>query len=222
MTHTECSMSTNWHYNGLQAIRLENEHLSLVVFPQLGAKIYEFVHKATGTNLLWTNPRLEPGPVHYGMRFDDNWSGGWDELVPNDSPIPLPNGDVIPDHGEVWTQASDWRVIRQSAEEITLSFVHLGRVLPTRFEKILSLRRGESFARLDYRYTNQGREPLHFLWNIHPPMAVSTTTRLDLPARRGLVARVRVGAGQAGQLVKLRAIADSAGVGSFGCMVARR
>jgi hypothetical protein len=185
MRPSKCTINTSWQYNGLQTIRMENDCLSLLVFPQLGAKIYEFVHKPSGTNLLWANPRLAPGPIHYGMKFDDNWSGGWDELIPNDMPIELPNGDILPDHGEVWSQASEWRVVTQSEEEITVSFNHLGRVLPTRFEKVISLRRGESFARLHYSYTNQGPKPIHFLWNIHPPLTISTATRLDLPARRG-------------------------------------
>ena len=187
MTHKKCSINTSWQYQGLQTVRMENDCLSLVIFPQLGAKIYEFVHKASGTNLLWTNPRLAPGPLHYGMKFDDTWSGGWDELIPNDIPIQLPTGDVLPDHGEVWSQASDWHVVSQSDEEITISFVHLGRVLPTRFEKVISLRAGESFARVHYSYANQGPKPIHFVWNIHPPMAISTATRLDLPARRGFL-----------------------------------
>ena len=184
---TQCSIGSERQYHGLETIRLENDHLSLLILPQLGAKIHEFVHKASATNLLWHNPRLAPGPVHYGMRFDDNWSGGWDELIPNDVPIPFPNGDVLPDHGEVWSQASDWRLVSQSEREITLSFVHLGRVLPTRFEKTVSLREGESFVRIHYSYTNQGQKPMEFLWNIHPAMAVSPATRLDLPARRGFL-----------------------------------
>ena len=187
VTLKQCTIDTRWQFNGLQTVRLENDCLSLMIFPQLGAKIYEFVHNASGTNLLWQNPRLAPGHLHYGMKFDDTWSGGWDELIPNDVPIPFPNGDVLPDHGEVWSQASDWRVVSHSEEEITASFVHLGRVLPTRFEKVISLRRGESFARLHYSYTNQGPKPIQFNWNIHPPMAISPATRLDLPARRGLV-----------------------------------
>jgi len=183
----KCSIDVSWQFNNLQTIRIENDFLSLLVLPQLGAKIYQFVHKASGTNLLWNNPRLAPQPLHYGMKFDDTWSGGWDELIPNDVPVPFPNGDVLPDHGEVWSQASEWRILSQSEEEVSVSFASLGRVLPTRFEKVISLRAGESLARLHYSYANQGPKPIQFVWNIHPPMTISTATRLDLPARRGFL-----------------------------------
>lgn len=183
-----CTLDTNWHYKGLQAVHLENGLVSIDVLPQLGAKIYSFVHKPSGTDLLWHNPRLGPAPVHFGTKFDDTWPGGWDELVPNDLPFAFPNGDVLPDHGEVWSQASEWRVVSQSEDVVSVGFVNHGRVLPTRFEKEISLRAGESMFRVRYTYTNQGPRPIHFLWNIHPALSVSPTTRLDVPARRGVLA----------------------------------
>ncbi len=187
MARPSCTVDSRWQYRGLQVVRLENELLSVEVFPQLGAKIWSFVHKPTGTNLLWQNPRLAPAPVHYGAKFDDNWSGGWDELIPTDIPFAFPSGDVLPDHGEVWSQASDWRVVSDSEDTVTVTFVTLGRVLPTRFEKELTLRAGEAVLRLRYTYTNHGPRPIQFLWNIHPPLAISTATRLDLPAHRGFL-----------------------------------
>ncbi len=182
-----CIIRTDWRYNGLEVVRLENELVSIDVLPQLGAKIYSFVHKPSGTHLLWHNPRLAPAPVHYGARFDDTWPGGWDELVPNDIPFSFPNGDVLPDHGEVWSQAAEWRVAARSEDAAALTFVQHGRVLPTRFEKRISLGAGESMFRVRYTYENQGPKPIHFLWNIHPALAVSAATRLDVPARRGFL-----------------------------------
>jgi hypothetical protein len=38
-----------------------------------------------------------------------------------------------------------------------------------------------------YRYVNEGPRPVHFIWNIHPALAVSPATRLDVSARRGFV-----------------------------------
>ncbi len=187
MSHTLCRVDSGGHQNGLQVVRLENDLLSVEVLPQLGAKIWNFVHKPSGTNLLWHNPRLAPAPVHYGARFDDNWSGGWDELVPTDVPYAFPNGDVLPDHGEVWSQSTDWHVVSETSEAVTVTFVTQGRVLPTRFEKELTLRAGESLLRLRYTYANQGPKPIQFLWNIHPPLAISPATRLDVPAQRGFL-----------------------------------
>lgn len=182
-----CRIGTNCRINGLDIVRLENELVALEILPELGAKIYKFIHKPSGASLLWNNPRLPPARVHYGARFDDNWSGGWDELIPNDIPYAFPNGDVIPDHGEVWSQACEWQVRMLSEEAITVAFTTLGRVLPTRFEKEIRLDAGQSFFRLRYAYENQGPVPVNFLWNIHPALSISPASRLELPARRGFV-----------------------------------
>ena len=184
-----CTIETGRRPNGLEWIRIENDQISIEVIPDLGAKIYSFVHKASETNLLWQNPRLAPAPVHYGAKFDDNWSGGWDELVPNDVPFPFPNGDIVPDHGEVWSQLARYEIGSRSGSEVSVTFVHLGRVLATRFEKRITLRAGEPMLRVRYRYVNEGPRPVHFIWNIHPALAVSPATRLDVPARRGFLER---------------------------------
>jgi hypothetical protein len=92
---------------------------------------------------------------------------------------------MLPDHGEVWSQPSEWRVVKSDGSDAAVRFVNYGHVLPTRFEKTITLRSGNSFCTVQYRLTNFGRGPIDFLWNIHPAMAVSPSTRLDVPARRG-------------------------------------
>ena len=182
-----CALDTNWQYKGLQVVRLENESICVDVLPQLGAKIYNFVHKPSGKNLLWHSPHVGPAPCAFGSKFDDQWSGGWDELIPNDVPVVFPNGDILPDHGEVWNQAAEWQVLAASDKTVAVSFATHGRVLPTRFEKELTIRKGEPFLRVRYSYANLGHEPIPFLWNIHPALSVSSATRLDVPAVRGIV-----------------------------------
>ena len=61
---------------------LENARLRLTVFPDLGAKIYDFVLKPADRNFLWHNPRLEPRLPVFGQNFDDWWCGGWDGAEP--------------------------------------------------------------------------------------------------------------------------------------------
>jgi len=178
-------VDANWQYLGLQVVRLENELIRLDVLPEVGAKVYKFIHKPSGKNLLWHNPRVPPARQPFGACFDDNWSGGWDELIPNDLPCPEPEGDMLPDHGEVWSQAAAWEVLKAAGDAAEVRFTTHGRVLPMRFEKTLCLREGESFCRVHYRLSNLGHAPYEFLWNIHPAMAISPDTWLDVPAREG-------------------------------------
>ena len=180
-------VDTDWQYRGLQVVRIENENIRVDVFPEVGAKIYNFVHKDSNRNLLWHNPRVPPAVVTYGALFDDHWSGGWDELVPNDVPFKTPSGEMLPDHGEVWSQASEWDIIEESEDVVAVRFVTHGRVLPTRFEKTISLRAGESFCSVQYAYMNLGATPIDFLWNICCAFEISPATRLDIPARRGII-----------------------------------
>jgi hypothetical protein len=179
-------LDLNWQFHGLRVVRIENDLLCIDVLPELGAKIYNFIHKPSGRNLLWHNPHLLPTQQRFGASFDDNWLGGWDELIPNDLPRPAPDGDLLSDHGEVWYQPADWEIVASTPRRVAVRFVSHGRVLPTRFEKMVSLEAGEPFARLSYAYHHLGVIPIDFLWNIHPALAISPDTRLDVPARLGI------------------------------------
>jgi len=178
------SVDINWQYCGLDVVRLENEVLCVDVLPQLGAKIWNFVHKPSGRNLLWHNPNLLPSRQAYGARFDDNWCGGWDEIIPNDVPATVGFGDLLPDHGEVWSQATAVEVLSGGPEACAVRFTVRGRVYPTVFQKTLRLGSCSGVLHVDYRYENRGDRPIDFLWTIHPAMSISPKTRLDVPAAR--------------------------------------
>jgi hypothetical protein len=178
-------LNTKWRYCGLQVVRLENELLRIDVLPEAGAKIYNFVHKASGRNLLWHNPHIDPARHAFGTSFDDNWSGGWDELLPNDLVSHDTFGDPLPDHGEFWTQSMPWDVLSSGGDSVSVRFTAHGRVSPVTFEKTLTLNDGESFCRVHYRLTNRGTTPYDYVWNVHPAMAISTDTWLDVPAIDG-------------------------------------
>ena len=96
------SVTTAWSYRGLRTVVLENRLLRLVVLPEAGAKIWQITYKPYDADLLWNNPRIAPARLPGNSRYDDVWSGGWDELFPNDE-IALIEGESYPDHGELWT-----------------------------------------------------------------------------------------------------------------------
>ncbi len=179
-------INTNWQYCGLQVLRMENDFVTIDILPELGGKIYSLVHKASGRDLLWHNPRLSPEKAAYGASFDDHWCGGWDEMLPNDLPRNAPGGDLLPDHGEFWAQAAEWQVARSTPQSGEIRLTLNGRLLPTRFEKTIILTATDPFLRIRYAYSNNGAVEFPFLWNIHPAMAVSKHSWLDVPADRGI------------------------------------
>ena len=174
------SISTDWTLHALKAIVLENRYLRLVVLPEAGAKIWQITYKPLDAALLWNHPRIEPArhPIH--TRYDDVWSGGWDELFPNDEAGELA-GEVVPDHGELWTAAWKFEIV----EEADIVGVRLKFRTPiTSFlvERTILLKRSSRTFEIHYRFTNQGAERLPFLWKLHPAFAVSPDHRLDFAA----------------------------------------
>jgi hypothetical protein len=111
--------------------------------------------------------------------YDDNWSGGWDELFPNDEAGEV-RGHDLPDHGELWTGA--WDAQPFATPDATV--VRLRYTTPmTHFEvrKEVVLRRNARSLEVHYGLTNRGSATLPFLWKLHPVFAASTDHRIDFP-----------------------------------------
>lgn len=176
----------NWSYNGLRTIVLENEYLRLTILPELGGKIFQVIHKAADTDILWHHPRIEPQPVPFGSRFDDVWCGGWDEQFPNDEPLAF-KGEMYPDHGELWSMPWDWQVQRDEPNAVVLYMRRLGCVTTSTAEKWITLNAGEPYVRIKLRITNTGIAPIDYIWKLHPAFAISVNHRIDLPAARVIV-----------------------------------
>lgn len=172
-------VSTDWSYRGLDAVVLENRVLRVVVLPQAGGKLWQITYKPLDSELLWNNPRIAPAKLPLGSRYDDVWSGGWDELFPNDEASVI-EGEAYPDHGELWT--GDW-----SAEPFTqgdIAGVRLKYVTPIsciEVEKVIRLRSEQACIEFDHRFTNDSKTEFPFLWKLHPAMAVTPQHRIDFP-----------------------------------------
>jgi hypothetical protein len=174
------SISTDWTLHGLKAIVLENRFLRIVVLPEAGAKIWQITYKPLDAPLLWNHPRIEPAkqPIH--ARYDDVWSGGWDELFPNDESGDL-QGEFVPDHGELWT--GSWKFgTFEEANAVGVRLKFLTPITSFLVERTIVLQRASRNFEIRYRFTNQGTGKLPFLWKLHPAFAVSEDHRLDFPA----------------------------------------
>lgn len=175
----DLDVSTDWSYHGLRTVVLENRVLRVVVLPEAGGKIWQITHKPTDTDLLWNNPRMPPARLPMNSRYDDVWSGGWDELFPNDENV-LIDGEMYPDHGELWT--GQWRAEPFSNSEMV--GVRLRFITPISaivIEKTLELRRDAAQIAFRHVFRNVGTTTLPFLWKLHPALAVSEHHRIDFP-----------------------------------------
>jgi hypothetical protein len=177
---TDVTLSTGWTLHGLRAILIENRFLRLVVLPEAGGKIWQITYKPLDAPILWNNPRILPAKHAIHTRYDDVWSGGWDELFPNDEAGTL-LGEYVPDHGELWT--GNWSA--EPFQDSDSAGVHLHFATPISsflVERTIRLRPQSAQFEIQYRFTNQNSEAYPFLWKLHPAFAVSAQHRIDLPA----------------------------------------
>lgn len=179
--------SDEWSYRGNRIVTIENELLKITVFPSLGAKIYDLVYKPRGLNLLWHHPRIKPHQVPLGTPFDDSWSGGWDEIFPNDAPC-IMEGERYPDMGEAWSIPWEYSLDRSGEpSSVTLLTTTKTPITACELSRALTLRQGEGSIHIQYRIRNIGQDPTRFLWKIHPSFVVNESCRIEIPANTGIV-----------------------------------
>jgi hypothetical protein len=165
--------------SGLHTIALENSFLRLVVLPEAGARIWQITYKPLDADVLWNHPTTQPARHEPHACYDDVWSGGWDELFPNDEAGTL-LGKQLPDHGELWTGA--WEAEHfQNGETAAIHLSYTAPVSNFLAEKTVLLRPGRAAFEIQYRFTNLGAETMPFLWKLHPAFAVSADHRIDFP-----------------------------------------
>ena len=172
-------VNMDWSYRGLRAVVLENNLLRVVVLPESGAKIWQITYKPLDADLLWNNPRIPPARLASNPRYDDVWSGGWDELFPNDE-VSVIEGEVYPDHGELWTTAWDAEPLL-GGDRAGVRLRCITPISAIEVEKVIWLCPNQSRIEFEHRFTNRGTGPFPFLWKLHPAMAVSPRHRIDFP-----------------------------------------
>lgn len=177
MSFLTCSSGPRLH--GLHTFVLENSLLRIVVLPEAGARIWQITYKPLAAELLWNHPVLAPARQPLHAIYDDTWSGGWDELFPNDEAGSVLGLD-LPDHGELWTGEWDAEGFHHEGNAgVSLRYTTpLSNFLA---EKTLILRPDSPVLKVEYRLTNQGTRAFPFLFKLHPAFAVSPNHRIDFP-----------------------------------------
>ncbi len=176
---SEMTIQSGPAVNGLRAVVLENKSLRVVVLPEAGAKVLQIHYKPLAADLLWNNPSIAPSRQPVYASYDDTWSGGWDELFPNDEAGEL-LGFQLPDHGELWT--GEWQAeLVEASGETGLQMRFITPVSHFVVEKRLALRRDHAALEVQYRLTNRGTRRFPFLFKLHPAFAVRKNHRIDFP-----------------------------------------
>ena len=178
----ELSVNADWSYRGLRVVMIENRFLRVAILPEAGAKIWQITYKPLDADLLWNNSRSGPARLPLNSRYDDVWSGGWDELFPNDE-VAMIDGESYPDHGELWT--GEWSAETFAhADDVGVRLRYVTPISAIEIEKTIRISRKRACIDFHHRFVNRSRNCFPFLWKLHPAMAVSTQHRIDFPAMK--------------------------------------
>jgi hypothetical protein len=119
--------------------------------------------------------------------YDDRWAGGWEELFPNDAAGEF-EGRQLPDHGIWWSTAWSVEAVTMSDEGASVRLV-ADTMAPASFcAKEFTLDNDSATFAVSYRIESRERNPFHFLFKQHLPVAVAPQCKLILPG--GLVTPV--------------------------------
>jgi galactose mutarotase-like enzyme len=180
------NLSLDGSYKGFRTLVLENDEIRLSVLPDYGAKIFQFIVKKADRDLLYHNPRVEIRAPVYGVNVDNWWHGGIDECIPTGQPCKY-KGEEYPSLGEVWPLPWSYEIEKDAGNEVT---VHLSRnavIAPLRVERWVTLRGHGSVVEMRHKITNVGYGDFEFLWGIHPGLALTPSSRIDIPTSKVLI-----------------------------------
>lgn len=162
-----------------QVLTLENSKIRLTIRPDLGGRIDQLEDLQTGHCWLWHPEHYnskETRSLPIGASFDEAWTGGWDEVFPNDA-AGLFQGRELVDHGEVWSQR--WDVVESTPFNITLGYQC--QTVPIQVTKRIQLDENRPEARLVYEFQNQADEEIPFLFKHHGAIAIEPGDEILLP-----------------------------------------
>lgn len=162
-----------------QVTTLENAAMRLTIRPDLGGRIDQLEDCQTQHRWIWHPPHYHPEATRslpVGASFDDEWTGGWDEVFPNDAAGQFRGRDLV-DHGELWSQR--WEILDSSPLSLTLGYQC--QTMPIRVEKTIQLDAQRPAASLTYWFHNQSDEELPFLFKHHAAIAIEAGDEVLLP-----------------------------------------
>ena len=176
-----------------RGVRLENDRVSLTLLPDKGADIYEWIHKASGIDVLWKSPwglRRPGAGIPSSFQSSVTWiewyPGGWQILFPSGGGPCEYKGVELSYHGEASSVFWDIDELESNDHEarVRLSTRLFRSPFALEREIILPVDSGSFLLRETVR--NDGGEPMDYMWGHHPAYGapfLSSDCRIDTNAR---------------------------------------
>lgn len=159
-------------------LELKNAHLKILINKDRGARFEDIIDLRTNKNWLWHPPDYKGAfnRLFIGDSYDDNWTGGWDDLFPNDAECKF-MGRTLPDHGEIWSQS--WQVLESAPYFVKLQYEC--KTIPCRIEKTISLSESEPQFSVNYRIFNLSESVIPYLFKLHPAISIEVGDQILMP-----------------------------------------
>jgi len=170
-------MISNYEYKGLDAFKIENDILSIVVIPELGGKIASLIQKDKNFEFYFQNKKdtfFKPQIYDDFSKFD---ASGFDDCFPSvDASSMILNGRSVhyPDHGEIWSKSMSYEI---TCEKLKLQCS--SEILPYNYEKIISIKNNN--IHIDYKIINSGSESFPCIWTMHGLLNCENGMEIHLP-----------------------------------------
>jgi hypothetical protein len=173
--HWGCRVNDRVTWHNLRALILQNELLQIVLLVDKGSEIIQFLYKPADVDFHWRAPNQLQPPDRFvragsaaATPFFDHWDGGWIEIVPNGGPACEYKGAPLGFYAESINVSWDYAILEDRPERVRVAlWVRLART-PLLVQKTLTLESGRAALRIEERITNEGNEPIDFMWGHHP------------------------------------------------------
>ncbi|KLO24673.1 MULTISPECIES: hypothetical protein [unclassified Marinitoga] len=163
----------------MRIICLENNFISLKLFPDLGAKIASIFYKPQSFEVLFRTTEYKL--PKYGDPFENYDTSGIDEMFPNVDKGKYPFeeyfGEILPDHGELWS--IPWNCYKKNnnihCEVISPKFNYI-------FKRTIHLEKNKIF--LAYSVKNLSNNIFRGFWTFHGLIAIDENSEIILNVKK--------------------------------------
>jgi hypothetical protein len=164
----------------MHPITIENDALSIEVWPQFGGKVASVIDKADNFDVLFSYPTEFPSGPQYDSAYNKTWYAGWDECFPAIIPCKYLRhpyeGIAVPDHGELWGLPTTAVPTKGG-----ITTVWHGLRFGYRLTRKLFL--DGPTVNAEYTLVNLAPFDFYFVWAQHPIMSVAQPARIILPGK---------------------------------------
>jgi hypothetical protein len=163
-------------FRGFETLVLENRWLRIVLLPEKGSDILEFVYKPLDLDFLWRAPagfwsldRLYAADLTSRQSFIDYYPGGWQEILPNGGPGSTLRGAPFGEHSETPLLPWRWQISADNMDRVAVTLTVKTLRVPLFVEKTISLGEGPALF-IEETVLNSGAEQVDLMWGHHPAL----------------------------------------------------